>query len=217
MKEVREKIYFHYQSQPEFYWEGVGVKPWQTGTTFVVGRQFNPYFDYFNRYRARTSGVINGKSVVEQMKNGHSGDLNELVGLAIDQLESNVRLLREECQLVRELLFEEVRRNHFPTFPSRQRCIWVAPSVDGVRYWRDRVPGDKRWFRVRLTGKIHTASDAYLTADTMSLDVLRELAWKYWSGYRGEREDRDEILFEGVVEVIEELSIEDLLSCDHSP
>ena len=212
MREVRGEEFLHYQSKPKAYWQGVGVTPWEVGATYVVGPTFNPYFDFFNRYWGTRAGLAEALRLVEELTNVGQSNTEATVGVeqTVSWLRTIVDDLWKQSDLVRELVFEDVRRQHFPEHPSRQRCIWVVPpTAESITYWQNRSQGQKRWFRVRLTGKIHAASDAWLKGDTISLNQLREIAWKYWSGLPGDKVDQDELLFEGIVEVIAEIGADE--------
>jgi len=213
VKEVRRQEFFHYQTVPQYYWQGVGVDAWQVGRSYLVGDGFNPYFDFYNQYWGAIPWADEGRKTVVLLRNALSNADDGSIARAVNHLGACGDQLGKECALVQELVFEEVRRQHFPTYPSRQRCMWVVSSEAGVRYWQQRVDIEKRWFRVRLTGKLHTASEVFLAPDTVSLHQLRKLAWQYWSGFRGGGEEQDEILFEGVIEVVEELDFAAITGC----
>jgi hypothetical protein len=58
---------------------------------------------------------------------------------------------------------------------------------------------------VKLSGKIHEASQNYLEAKTHNLKTWRSLAEKYWEGIKKENAEENEFIFEGNVEILEEI------------
>jgi hypothetical protein len=110
-------------------------------------------------------------------------------------------------KLVRELTFEEVRKDFFPSFPSRTRCLWVVPdNNDTLEYWWKELNVDgceKVLLKLSLTGKIFKANQQHLALNqTFSLDFMRQKAFRYWSGTSGENPNETEILFEGFSNVL---------------
>src|SRR4051794_16510283 len=131
MREVHREDFFHYQSNPKPYWGGVGVTPWQVGQTHVIGKSFNPYFDFYNQFWGQQPGVTNGQNVLGMMKQGGIASVIQ----AVPFVEKIVQDLFKQSDLVKELVFEDVRSESFPGYPSRQRCIWVMPATfEGARY-----------------------------------------------------------------------------------
>lgn len=103
-----------------------------------------------------------------------------------------------------ELVLEDVRRREFPHLPSRQRCVWLIPNQGGVKYWLCRmdVGNDFQVLRVRVQGRLHTASESYLIRDSMPLEEAIRWARQYWLGIVEEVET-EEIIFEGRMRVAE--------------
>ena len=109
-------------------------------------------------------------------------------------------------RMVRELIFEDVRRQMFTALPSRMSCIWLIPEDPrSVRFWLDNMRGDfKKVYRVNATGEMHRATQQIVMGDTISMSEWRKRAVDYWSGAGSESHD-DEILLNGDIEVLEEM------------
>ena len=109
-------------------------------------------------------------------------------------------------RMVRELIFEDVRRQMYTALPSRMSCIWLIPEDPrAVRFWLDSMRGDyKRVFRVNATGELHRATQQIVMGDTISMNEWRKRATDYWNGARAESHD-DELLLSGDIEVLEEV------------
>ena len=113
-------------------------------------------------------------------------------------------------RMVRELIFEDVRRQMYTALPSRVSCIWLIPEDPrSVRFWLDNMRGDfKRVFRVNATGELHRATQQIVMGDTISMTEWKRRAVDYWNGARAESHD-DELLLNGDIEVLEEVPATD--------
>jgi hypothetical protein len=121
------------------------------GTKFDVGGASNPFFGFFETQRkVFPFKQADGKDVtipaISGLKALASGQLQcpNPAALGLDVAEHFVKY-------VRELILEDVRKREFPHLPSRQRCIWLIPTLDGVRYWINRlgITGNYQVLRIR--------------------------------------------------------------------
>jgi hypothetical protein len=108
--------------------------------------------------------------------------------------------------MVRELIYEDVRRLDYPMLPSRTSCIWLIPEdAKSVRFWLDSMRGDyKKVFRVNVTGELHRAIQQVVMGDTISMSEWRGRAAEHWNGIKTECYD-DELTLSGDVEVLDEV------------
>lgn len=103
-----------------------------------------------------------------------------------------------------ELLFEYVRRSHFPHRPSRYQSVFGCPSLAMAQKFRDRfgAPEDPIW--------IVEANDSFkadmnlLTRDGTTL-MLSRRSHHYWSGGRGAIEPLWEVLAQPPARVVEQV------------
>ncbi|TIL14106.1 DUF2441 domain-containing protein [Stenotrophomonas maltophilia] len=104
---------------------------------------------------------------------------------------------------LREMEFENVRREKYADRPSRTRCIWLSDSIDGARYWLSRLEKVEtaRIVRVEVEGVLHQADGKLLSPDSSSISELRQAADRYWSGVLTPESER-EILLEGSITVV---------------
>jgi len=159
---------------------GLTVPLWTIGETHFIGHKKNRYVEYFDYYDARF----------------HEGDATSLSSA-----------LFHTAKIIRELIFEEVRKEFFPSHPSRQRCLWVInqENTDSLEYWRNELGAVDKILKLRLTGKIHVANQTFLGATTENLNKIRQNAFHYWTGTNEGHNRELEILFEGFATVIEEI------------
>ncbi|OEF98272.1 DUF2441 domain-containing protein [Desulfuribacillus alkaliarsenatis] len=218
MECIKNEIYYHIQNSNSFN----SLTNWSIGQTYFVGKNRNPFFGFFDSYGKgitdpNTSQIFSINYAASAMENYintgkkdpafanfYHFDSNRAVSELADTLNHYIRY-------VREILFEEVRKDFFPGYPSRQRGIWVIPNdcdiTQAVNYWWSQLgAGNKKVFKVELTGKIHRSNQQYLTLRTDKLDVFRQEAFKYWVGVSGNTSIEDECLFEGFVTVLEEVN-----------
>jgi hypothetical protein len=109
-------------------------------------------------------------------------------------------------RMVREMIFEEVRRQMYIGLPSRMSCIWLIPEDPrAVRFWLDNMRGDfKKVYRVNATGELHRATQQIVMGDTISMSEWKRRAVDYWNGAKSESHD-DELILNGDIEVLEEV------------
>ncbi len=126
-------------------------------------------------------------------------------------LQEASEVLMRTLMAVREMVFENVRREQFCDAPSRMRCIWLAPCIHGClgAWTRAYKPAEFDVHFVRARGRLHYANARYTEGGTISLKSWGQLARHYWSGDRV-GEPSTEVLLEGEVEVLEALSPEQL-------
>lgn len=171
-----------------------------------IGGASNPYFSFFEKYR-KTVPVTNsddgslmdvpGVKFIGAVASGEVQSDN-VAGIAND-------LLRHFVAYVRELIWEDVRAKEFPHLPSRQRCIWLIPNIEGVKFWVNRIGltgTDFQVLRVRGQGRIHTASEDHLLGDSEPMDESIKKARQYWLGIV-ENQCTQEVIFEGRLKIHE--------------
>lgn len=181
---------------------------WQANKTIFFGQKernlFNSYYDNNapgmfiagdqTRYAVKTALT----KILSQPENYKLDDY-------IKMLKFLVGVIDDQCMFIRETIFEEVRKNYFPQLPSRQTCIWVEEK-GAVPYWWNTLAKEGikfKIFKLSLTGVIHRTDQRYLIADTLIHSDLRANAFKYWTGADGSNPTEEELLFEGIIQIIE--------------
>lgn len=118
-------------------------------------------------------------------------------------LDSDIKI-KEYSMLIRELVYEEVRFKHWSSLPSRRHCIWLC-GVDELKLWKDTLKGELDIYKVRVTGNIHTCYAGALDDDNINYKTLYNKAMSYWKGECIGNLLEKEYLFEGRVELIEQI------------
>lgn len=188
------------------------------GTKLFIGKEKNKFNSFFDKtslnYRDNISRKeINSSYLIEEIRsysktNSKNPSLEKIYsydfGYTMEYLCSTIG---EYLLYVRESLFEEVRRDFFPNYPSRYRCIWVIPdNNEAIKYWWNTLGEQGNIYKVLVSGKIHKANQQYLNLSSESFDFIRGEAFKYWSGITGLNTIEDECLFEGFIEFKDRLS-----------
>ncbi len=176
------------------------------GDQIDVGGSSNPYFQFFEK-QMKSVPVTNSKdgSVLNVPGVKFIGSVasrevqtDNVAGIAHD-------ILKHFVAYVRELIWEDIRAKEFPHLPSRQRCIWLIPNLEGVKYWISRIHltgTDFEVLRVKGQGRIHIASESYLLGDSEPMEESLKKARQYWLGVV-ENEGTEEVIFEGRLKVHE--------------
>lgn len=156
---------------------GMHLPLWNVGETYFIGQKKNRFVEYFD--------FVDYQFYPENLKSVNDA-------------------LTHQTKIVRELIFEEVRKEFFPSHPSRQRCLWVIKADDegSLNYWQNTLGRGHRILKLQLTGKIHRANQEYLSTTTECFNKIRQRAFHYWTGTSGQRPEEEEILFEGFATVL---------------
>ena len=204
MDNARDRDYYHINRVVP--WSPHG--PLSVGDEVDVGGVSNPFFRFFETQRRtvpvtqqhdRSVQQVPGIEFLSSVRRGATTTQD------LPTIAENVA--GHFMRYVRELIWEDVRRREFPRLPSRQRCVWLIPTQEGVRYWLqnlDVTPGFQV-LRVRVQGRLHVASQTYLLTDSEPMEETIKKARLYWSGVV-EEEETTEIIFEGRVRVEEIMS-----------
>jgi hypothetical protein len=101
-----------------------------------------------------------------------------------------------------EILFEYVRRSHFPVAPSRFQCMYGVSSLDEARQFRlEHCADSGRILKVRAKS-LHRGNMRLLTNQATTL-VQSWFAHLYWEGAPGPNDTFWECLLVPPVEVLE--------------
>lgn len=197
---VKDQDYYHVNRIVS--WSPYGLL--KVGEEVDVGVATNPYFRFYETYGktypvTQPDGKVVHRPGVAFLKQVLSGVVN-----AGDLTQTAVDLASHLASHLGELVFEDIRKEEFPHLPSRQRCVWLIPTQNGVKYWLQRmnVDGQFQVLKVRIQGRLHKASESYLVGDSMPLEEAIRRARQYWLGIVEEAET-EEIIFEGRMRVEE--------------
>lgn len=111
----------------------------------------------------------------------------------------------ENAMIMREYILEQVRKEKYPSYPSRMSCLYCVRNEKDTQAWIDVFNRLKRPMlqvvKMKANGKIFDGDASFILRDARSLQHKIDLAEKYWQG-AGDN-PIPETLFEGEVEVVE--------------
>jgi len=202
---IQKQTYFHVSDKIN----------WQKDTSYFIGRENSVrYQDLMSRgfFSPQTNdGQLPLNGVVEGMAHYINTQqkppfLPETYHFDANQtLMEILPMLRTQLVLIRELIFEEVRKDYFPQKLSRYKGLHVIPSdKESLSFWLEQLKTpNAKIYKLELTGKLHRANSELLNTASIPTEHLRHIAYKYWLGNKKQETSKDECLFEGMVHVIE--------------
>lgn len=173
---------------------------WQVGKKFFIGNELNAFFSFYEKDSLTGKNI---KIIKNYINNFHDPNFNPKIADLKLYFNASLDAINECAKFMREYLFEEVRKQFFSQYPSRTKCLWVIQSKEDLKYWRTILSG--KLYRLRLTGKTFTGYERYLDIDMKAFGKWRELAFQYWVGDIEKTATDKEVLFEGFVEILEEI------------
>ncbi|PGM98060.1 hypothetical protein CN959_23045 [Bacillus cereus] len=111
----------------------------------------------------------------------------------------------------RESTLEEVRREHFPSLPSRQKCLYVT-SPENLNYWLETFKHTEcQVVEVQIIDKLFKCDASLIEGNPKALSRVRNNAMRYWKGEITNKE-KVEYLVEGEVKVVHILNKKEINS-----
>ena len=116
--------------------------------------------------------------------------------------------LLEADFVIRELAAEDVRKEKYPNFPSRLRCMFLSETKEELlkNFAEMKKSNPEKHFQavaVKLNGEVFYANEKGLKRDGLSFLANKKVAEEYWGQNQNSTACIKEILFEGQAEVIE--------------
>lgn len=204
----------HVKNQDFFHIHKIGPwsDRWEVGKTIFRGNfRGNKELNLFNQFYNEKYPFIEGPDGIK-----YPG--NRAVPYFFDQspqfkiqnfqkfLHIAQNVIKEQGMFIREEVFEEVRMNYFPHLPSRKTCIWLCDK-ESVEYWWSKlqISNDKiKIFKFNVTGVLLRTDQKHLIHESVAHDTLRAKAFEYWTSSDGLNKFEEELLFEGIIRIIEE-------------
>ncbi len=108
---------------------------------------------------------------------------------------------------MREIALEEVRKEKFPTRPSRFKCMYLSETVEEtIKNWEimtKKFPENHyQVVAVKLNGEAFYVKDCVIGRPGVSFNQYKQLAEKYWGQNQKSAEKTKEILFIGDAEIV---------------
>lgn len=189
---IKDEIYYHIESN----------KLYKIGDKFQVGDEYNYFYDEI----INKEFYLNDKDVNELMINKKKNNNYELNSEEFDLV---FKCVNDTTMIVRELVFEDVRKVYFNHLPSRLKCMYVTKTLDECYDWlkifkrTNKQPN--QILKLKLSGNIFEGDASFILRQNNKIKEKIKQAHNYWSGIK--RDDIKELLFEGFVEVIDVIEI----------
>lgn len=196
---IKNEFFYHYHKNNKY------SSIWKAGNQIdFTTKQLNEFSNFYNEacftYPFQNTNSFPYELLQQTLEVGEQ--FSEL------ELQSRFKFLqtvvKEYAIYIRENVYEQVRSQYFSTLPSRKTCIWVC-EADALDYWNKTISGEKRLFKLQLTGVIHKADQRHLVTEILPDKILRRFAFDYWTGSDGKNPIEEEMLFEGIATVVEEI------------
>jgi hypothetical protein len=179
---------------------------WRVGSEInFTKKQINNFNTFYDNYYPticidETSySIMDALNLIQKNKLYSSVENTKII---LEKLET---ITKQQAIYIRESIFEEIRADHFTDLPSRKSCIWVCEE-HALEYWKELLlEANCKIFKVNLTGVIHKADQKHLKADVLPCELIRKNAFNYWTGSDSKNISEVEILFEGLVKIVEEI------------
>ncbi len=208
--QVKEQTFYHVNEQLN----------WQKDNSYFIGEQFSTrYMDLMSRgFMVSPAGgdPLPLNAIAEGM--GQYLQANQKAPFmpgdyhfdAAKTLTEMLPLLRTQLTLARELIFEEVRKEHFPDKFSRYKSIQLIPaSKEALAFWLPKLKKpNAKIYKLEVAGKMHRNSIDFLEVNSFPAQFIRLTAYQYWLGNNGHEAANDECIFEGLVKVLEVIDAE---------
>jgi hypothetical protein len=141
---------------------------------------------------------------IEEIKSFNSHLLN--------LLDKSFLALGQSRKMLREVIFEKIRKENYPYLPSRLNCFWLTDEKN-LQKWNQEPSfsnKQKTIFKVKATGKLFEANASLIQMDVTRFSEFHEHASIYWQGLKetDDIESHSELLFEGHLEIVSECIIE---------
>ena len=129
-------------------------------------------------------------------------ELEELYSKSTEILQESNRAFRHTFQLLRELIFEEVRLKNFSNLPSRKNCIWICEDEAQLKDWIPNLGlATFQIMKVEAVGNIFKTDSKFISTWELDVSKYYEYANQYWNPTNNFQ--YPEVLFTGELRILE--------------
>lgn len=201
---VNGEVFYH------IHRNGIRDTEWIQGNSIRFDSTIeNEYLKYYNE--ASFDLVFDNRSIKPMnffenfiLTNDYKTSIN--INISKQHFEKFFQGYKESRCHIRELIFEDVRRKHYSSLPSRYNCVWLCSEKE-VNDWLNTFNQPCEVFKVKVYGEIHMAEASLLIADFMGASEIMKLAHRYWSGKSTSIKSK-EILFIGDLYIQEKVLLQ---------
>ena len=203
---ITRQPYYHFQRIND-----VNIN-WKVGDELIFDSKKENY--YYSSLKNSINEILNENDIstkrLEKIEHiiihetyvkGTQKQLDDLLSLINKDLDKNKLI-----QYFQELIYEHVRQNKYNYLPSRQNSIWIVPNRNDLNEWEKILSSFRsRILKLNLSGEIFKTSGLLIcTEKNRQITNTFKNAERYWSADT-EGLEETEYLFEGIVEIVEEI------------
>lgn len=181
-------IYYHINS----------YKKYNAGDIIGIGDDYNFMAkEMFNAKYFNSDGIDANEIMIQMKKNNNLTFNNE-------DFEVVKNTISNDSFVIRELIFEEIRKELFPDKPSRLKCLFLSKTLDENSEWESIFKRINRkplqLLKLEVEGNIFEGDSSLILRQNNSIDDKVNQAKEYWSCTSAKI---PEYLFTGKAKVIE--------------
>lgn len=202
-KDISEKyIFYHIHRKQNNEIEQL----WKVGNKFKIGNEINEFTKTVLEFEPKFSKIEDTNNVPWNNAYEYFKGNNFLTREICEMLLDNASKCIKEYQIIiREIIYEQIRKGSFSQLPSRQKCIWLCKEKQ-LEFWKQQISGEYKIFKVRIYNNTFKSNNSVIIAPSESCNKIATMAREYWSyNNKSEKED-DEYLYEGIIEILEEIN-----------
>jgi len=177
--------------------KGINDNMWKIGNIIEIKEN-----DFINRCLNFTNVInaYNNTNVPLQNVIDYSMQIND-VQTQISLLPIARSAILEYAMLIRELVYEEVRKEKYSHLPSRHNCIWLCRK-EQIEYWKEQILCECEIFEIQVFGPVHKTRNLYISLPSDDYYTIKKKAKEYWSENTNSLYEDDEYLYSGKFKIL---------------
>ena len=182
------------------YYHITSINKLHTGDVIEFGKEYNNFYKEMVNIKHYNSSGKDANDVLIDLFNNKN-----LVFKSINDLKTVLNTVNDDAFILRELVFEHIRKCYFPECPSRFKCMYVLKDKDEVNGWLEIFKRINRKplqiVKLELEGDVFEGNASLILRQSNSINDKIIQAKNYWSGDKTNL--ISEYLFVGRAKVLE--------------
>ena len=183
--EVKNEIMYH------FHKKGIYDELWSVGKEITVDQNFRSFYSKISD--GFTTGVHYQDNKFYTLDRIIDICLkNDIFTLSMDNdllkqiLVASKQVIMQTNICRREFALEQIRKEFYPSLPSRFNSIWLTDE-NNLNFWKNNLVENKsdysflELYQVDITGDLFKSSDYFIPKDKLTMLEMFEQAKKYWN------------------------------------
>lgn len=182
------------------YYHITSINKLHTGDVIEFGKEYNNFYKEMINIKHYNNSGKDANDVMLDLFNNKS-----LLFKSINDLKTVLNTVNDDAFILRELVFEHIRKCYFPECPSRFKCMYVLKDRDEVNSWLEIFKRINRKplqiVKLELEGDVFEGNASLILRQSNSINDKIIQAKNYWSGDKTNL--IPEYLFVGKAKVLE--------------